>query len=153
MGLVESKMPLTRMVLFVVSIALAGCYQERNDSIRLMNQGLSQAKRGSVSQGLKTLAEAAKVDPTNHRALYYQGMLYVKRSGEFERGAELLKAAIKLKDTNHEYYYHLGHAVCRAACSHTMRVKCSIRENAHAVNLETKRENALVVSGAIQSSG
>ena len=103
---------MTRYTILIAFLALStvGCYQARNDSIREMVRGLSMAKGGSYSGALKSLAEAAKIDPTNHRALYYQGMICVTRLGEMERGVKLLQAAIAIKDTNYEYHYHLGHA-------------------------------------------
>ena len=107
------KRPFWPMCLSLSLFLLFGCYQARNESIRLMSEGLKVAKGGSISSGLKLLAKAAEVDPTNHRALYYQGMLSVKRLGEMERGAQFLEAAIKIKDTNYEYFYHLGFAYYR----------------------------------------
>jgi protein O-GlcNAc transferase len=94
-----------------LALSTTGCYQARNDSIREMVRGLGMAKSGSYSSALSSLAAAAKIDPTNHRALYYQGMICVTRLGEMERGVKLLQAAIAIKDTNYEYHYHLGHAL------------------------------------------
>jgi tetratricopeptide (TPR) repeat protein len=85
-----------------------GCHQERNESIRLMNAGLAKFKREKPFQAMDLLGRAGEVDPTNHRAFYYQGLIQSQKLGNLPKAEEFLRKAIAVTDKNYEYHYHLG---------------------------------------------
>lgn len=85
-----------------------GCNQERNESIRLMNDGLQLFKRDRLSDALTKLAQAADVDPTNDRAFFYQGLLYEQKLAKYKSAEENFRRALELKPDSAEYTYHLG---------------------------------------------
>ena len=115
-------------VVGLLSVALlAGCYQDRNESIKLMNQGRDLYKGGNPTAAVNSLKEAYSVDPTNHRAMYFEGMILVQgiaksteatteqskkdRLSVLRQAEESLRAAIKLKDDEADYHYQLGRAL------------------------------------------
>ena len=75
----------TVLTCVVTSLLCLGCYQERNESIRLMNQGLQQAKNNKSANAIKFLKQSAETDPTNHRAYFYEGMIRSQKMGESEQ--------------------------------------------------------------------
>ena len=97
--------------IFALMLPTMGCHQERNDSIRLMNEGLSLFKREKAYKALDLLGQAAEVDPTNHRAFYYQGLINLQKVGNPAKAEQLLRKAIAITDKNYEYHYHLGSAL------------------------------------------
>jgi tetratricopeptide (TPR) repeat protein len=90
------------------SAVITGCNQERNESIRLMNQGLQAFKHERLTDALGLLAQASDVDPTNDRAYFYQGLLYEQKLENFGRAEENYRRAIELNGGSAEYHYHLG---------------------------------------------
>ena len=117
-----------QMFLFLLlPLAFVGCYQDRNDSIKLMNDGIALIKSGNTTDGLRALKKAYEVDPTNHRAMYFEGMALVqgvssggdtlndvaqkRRVTDARTAEESLRGAIKLKDDDAEYHYQLGRAL------------------------------------------
>ena len=74
--------PILSLAVFGAAIIMVGCHQERNESIRLMNKGLERAKQDKLSQAVDFLQKAAEADPTNHRALYYTGLIYGQKYGD-----------------------------------------------------------------------
>jgi len=67
------------LCVILLASSVSGCHEERNQSIRLMNEGLKLVKRDRMGEAVKTFAEAAQVDPTNDRARYYQGMVLAQK--------------------------------------------------------------------------
>jgi tetratricopeptide (TPR) repeat protein len=87
---------------------LAGCHEARNESIRLMNEGLQLVKRDRAVDAVKQFARAGETDPTNDRAFYYQGMVMGQKLGEHDKAVVALRKAIELSDQKYEYHYQLG---------------------------------------------
>lgn len=87
---------------------VVGCNQERNESIRLMNNGLQLFKQDRLTDALSKLAQAADVDPTNDRAFFYQGLLYEQKLDKFKSAEENYRRALELQPESAEYTYHLG---------------------------------------------
>jgi tetratricopeptide (TPR) repeat protein len=107
---------LSRRVLIAAALALssgavAGCNQERNESIRLMNEGIKLYRSQKVHKAVATLAEAVKADPTNDRAIYFEGMIRYQKLGQVEPGEKLLRRAVELNKQEADYHYHLGAAL------------------------------------------
>ena len=75
----------------LVVALLAGCNQERNESIRLMNKGLSLFKRDKLTEALRQLDEAGRVDPANARAFFYKGLIAYRRMGRLDEGEEAIR--------------------------------------------------------------
>lgn len=92
----------------VGTVGALGCNQERNESIRLMNQGLQAFKRDRLTDALEMLGQASDVDPTNDRAFFYQGLLYEQKLGKFGKAEELYRRALEVNPGSAEYQYHLG---------------------------------------------
>ena len=87
---------------------VVGCNQERNESIRLMNQGLQLFKQDRLTDALSKLGQAADVDPTNDRAFFYQGLLYEQKLDKFKSAEDNYRKALELRPDSGEYSYHLG---------------------------------------------
>lgn len=106
-----------RWGLFVVlasSVSLVvGCNQERNQSIRLMNEGLQLFQRDRLTDALSKLGEAADVDPSNDRAFFYQGLLYEQKLDKFGRAEENYRRALEINPNTAEYHYHLGSTIAK----------------------------------------
>ena len=94
--------------LSTVALAAAGCNQARNDSIRMMNEGLKLFRNQKIHKAVEALAQAVKTDPTNDRAHYYEGMIRYQKLGDSERGEKLLRRAVELNGDDPDYHYHLG---------------------------------------------
>ena len=100
-----------------VSLTLSACYPERVESIKLMNQGIKEYKSGSSSAAIRLLARSADTDPTNHRALFYRGLILNEmgrideRSSRFEQAVESLRDSIKIFGDDPEAHYQLGVAL------------------------------------------
>ena len=92
----------------VVSGLSTGCNQERNESIRLMNEGLKLYRHDRLVKAVDRLAQAASVDPTNDKALFYEGMVRYQKLGELAKGEARIRKAIELNATEYQYHYHLG---------------------------------------------
>lgn len=95
------------------ALAVTGCNRERNESIKLMNQGLQAFKRDRLTEALTFLGQASDVDPTNDRAFFYQGLLYEQKLDKFGQAEESYRRAIELNGANAEYHYHLGAALAK----------------------------------------
>lgn len=97
------------MLLLLATVPLtAGCNQERNESIRLMNKGIELYKRDKLTEALEHFAQAAEKDPANDRAYFYQGLVEYKRIGNLPKGEAALRRAIEVNEGDYEYHYHLG---------------------------------------------
>lgn len=95
-------------VLFMLGGPLAACNQERNESIRLMNEGIRLYRNQRVDRAAKLLADAVKTDPTNDRAHYFEGMIRFQKFGDAPKAEELLRKAIELNNDDADYHYQLG---------------------------------------------
>lgn len=118
-------------------VFVVGCNQERNESIRLMNDGLKLVKRDRLSDALSKLGQAADVDPTNDRAFFYQGLLYEQKLDKFKSAEENYRRAIELRPESGEYTYHLG-----ATLAKQKRWKEAVSVLETAAQLEPERAEA-----------
>jgi tetratricopeptide (TPR) repeat protein len=95
-------------------ISTSACHPERTESIKLMNHGLRAFKSGLVSDAIRDLEQAARVDPTNDRAHFYQGIILNelgRGNGDpdhFESAARALKKSIEVNSQDAESHYQLG---------------------------------------------
>ena len=93
---------------------MSACYPERVESIKLMNQGIKEYNGGSSSAAVRLLARSAETDPTNHRALFYRGLILnemgrlEERNSRFEQAVRSLKGSIRIHAEDPEAYYQLG---------------------------------------------
>ena len=85
-----------------------GCNQHRNESIRLMNQGIAAAKRDKATAAVDFLGQATLKDPKNHKAFFYKGLVQYQKLGELAKGEADLRRAIEIDATDLDYHYHLG---------------------------------------------
>lgn len=116
---------------------VVGCNQERNESIRLMNQGLQLFKQDRLTDSLSKLGQAASVDPTNDRAFFYQGLLYEQKLDKFRSAEENYRKALELRPDSGEYQYHLG-----ATLAKQKRWKDAVGVLEKAIELEPNRAEA-----------
>lgn len=105
----------------VAALALAGavlgatgCYENRNKSIQLMNEGVELGKQKLYGTGVPKLKQATEVDPTNHLAWFNLGILY-KDQRKWDDAASAFSQACKLQDANATYHYELGASYQEAA--------------------------------------
>lgn len=96
---------------------LSGCYPERVESIKLMNNGIKEYQSGNSSVAVRFLARSAEVDPTNHRALFYRGLILnemgrlEERADRFEDAIRSLNDSIAIDKNDPEVHYQLGVAL------------------------------------------
>ena len=105
------------LTIFFLMTSLLGCYPERVESIKLMNNGIKEYQSGSSSAAVRYLARSAETDPTNHRALFYRGLILNEmgrlegREDRFEDAVRNLKDSIAIKKDDPEVHYQLGVAL------------------------------------------
>lgn len=99
---------ITASILVLVATAAIGCNQERNESIRLMNQGIKYYQMKKLSQAVDFFGQASLKDPKNHAALFYKGLIEYSKLGELAKGEQDLRKAIEIKADEAQYHYHLG---------------------------------------------
>lgn len=104
-------------LLWGLALSLNACYPDRVESIKLMNQGIKEYKSGSSSAAVRLLARSSETDPSNHRALFYRGLILnemgrlEERKSRFEEAAESLRGSIKISGEDPEVHYQLGVAL------------------------------------------
>ena len=115
---VMTKM-VTKTVLSIVTVAvmLAGCYQERNKSIELMNQGVEMARQKLYDSAIRDLKQAVTVDPANAAAYYNLGLVY-KDMKKWTDAAGAFQEALKTDDANPALHYELGNALFATSLHH-----------------------------------
>ena len=105
------------VILIIFGLGLNGCYPERVESIKLMNQGIKEYRSGSSSAAVRLLARSAEADRTNHRALFYRGLILnemgrlEERSDRFEDAVRSLRQSLDIESGDSEVHYQLGVAL------------------------------------------
>lgn len=94
-------------------LPVAGCNMDRNESIRLMNKGISLYNAKRTGEALKALDEATEKDSKNQRAYLFLGMIQYQRVADLESAEKNLRKAIELKADDYEAQYHLGSLLTR----------------------------------------
>src|SRR5687768_16402376 len=96
----------TLLVVGVLVVA-AGCFQERNKSIELMNHGVEMARQKLYDSAIRDLKQAISVDPTNAAAHYNLGIVY-KDMKKWNEAAGAFGDAKKYDPANPALNYELG---------------------------------------------
>lgn len=91
----------------------SGCFEQRNKSIELMNQGVEAGRQKLFDSAVRNLKAATETDPSNHLAFYNLGAVY-KDSKKWEDAASAFGQASKLQDSNATYHYEAGTALQEA---------------------------------------
>ena len=100
--------------IFITCFALSGCYPDRVESIKLMNAGIKKHNSGSSTAAVRLLARSAETDPSNHRALFYRGLILndlgriEERADRFEEAVRSLEESIKISKEDPKVFYQLG---------------------------------------------
>lgn len=138
----QSKISLF-VILVLVCIGLAGCYPERVESIKLMNAGIKKHNSGSSTAAVRLLARSAETDPSNHRALFYRGLILnelgriEERADRFEEAARALRDSVKINKEDPRVFYQLG-----VALSELERDNQALKAFADAQNIQAHGEAA-----------
>jgi tetratricopeptide (TPR) repeat protein len=95
---------------FVLALctAHAACDKARTDSIASMNQAVQKEGLGETELAYALYARAAKIDPTNHRALYQMALVELYDKQEAAKALEHLQAAEALVADDRDVLYQLG---------------------------------------------
>lgn len=91
----------------LVVLGLAGCGQQRNRSIELMNQGVQAFNNKLYDTAEKKLVEAITVDPSNELAHQNLGKVYQEQR-KWEKASEAFNEALKHDTQNAQLHYDLG---------------------------------------------
>jgi superkiller protein 3 len=102
----EETMRRTIMALLVI----AGCNQERNHSIEMMNKGVEEGRQKLFDSAVRDLKAALQIDPTNAAASYNLGVVY-KDERKWAEAAAAFSDAVKLDGDNPALHYELGNAL------------------------------------------
>src|SRR3954447_14913506 len=97
------------LLALVLPVILAGCYQERNKSIELMNHGVEMGRQKLYDSAIRDLQQAIQIDPTNAAASFNLGVVY-KDQRKWDKAAENFAAAVKYDGDNPALHYELGSA-------------------------------------------
>jgi tetratricopeptide (TPR) repeat protein len=103
--------------MLIFGFTFSGCYPDRVESIKLMNKGIKEYRSGSSAAAARLLARSAETDRTNHRALFYRGLILnemgrlEERSDRFEDAIQSLKSSIMIEAGDPEVHYQLGVAL------------------------------------------
>src|SRR5690349_7119116 len=96
-----------KLVMGAALVLVAGCYQERNKSIELMNQGVEAGRQKLYDSAVRDLKQAIAVDQTNAAAHYNLGIIY-KDMKKWSDSASEFGEAIKFDAANPALYYERG---------------------------------------------
>ena len=96
-------------MLVATPMVSAGCYENRNKSIELMNEGVEAGRQKLYDTAVRKLKLSAETDPTNVKAWANLGAIY-KDQKKWDDAAGAFAQAVKLEDGNAEYHYELGNA-------------------------------------------
>jgi superkiller protein 3 len=100
-----------RTILIATTFAVAaGCYQERNKSIEMMNHGVAMGAQKSYDSAIRDLKQAIQIDPTNAAAYYNLGVVY-KDQRKWPDAASAFSDALKYDLDNPALHYELGSAL------------------------------------------
>jgi tetratricopeptide (TPR) repeat protein len=137
-----------------ISIALLGltaCHQERNQSIRLMNEGIKANKAGRDSVAIEKLREAAIADPTNGWASFYLAGILDKSASNpqgFEEAVKAYQQAIEAIPTEFIFRYYL--ATCYAKQEENQLVIDTLLK---AIPLKTKGKSVVTLGSVYYRLG
>lgn len=87
-----------------------GCFENRNKSIVLMNNGVDKAKQKLYDGAVRDLKAAVETDPSNFLAWGSLGAVY-KDQKKWDEAAKAYEQASKLEDKSAEYHYEWGTAL------------------------------------------
>lgn len=96
--------------IIVAALLLAGCYQERNKSIEMMNRGVEAGRQKLYDTAIKELKSAVQIDPTNAAAHYNMGIIY-KDQKKWADASSAFAEALKYDQGNQALHYELGSAL------------------------------------------
>jgi tetratricopeptide (TPR) repeat protein len=91
-------------------LVAAGCNQEHNKSIEVMNKGVDEGRQKLYDSAIRDLKQAVTIDPTNAAAYYNMGVVY-KDQRHWPDAAEAFSNAMKFDGDNPALHYELGNAL------------------------------------------
>ena len=97
----------------VLPILGSGCYENRNKSIELMNEGVEAGRQKLYDTAVRKLKLAAETDPTNYKAWSNLGMIY-KDQKKWDEAANAFTKATELHNDDASFHYELGLALQEA---------------------------------------
>ena len=115
-----------------------------------MNKGIKEYKSGNSLGAIKTLEQSWKVDPTNDRASYYQGIIYnelARNSGDLQyskAAVQALERSVNINGEDANSHYQLG-----VAYKDTDRLNMAINSFTQANRLDPGFGEAYFRSGLI----
>ncbi len=125
------KLGLTILGVMMACSLFCGCNRARNLSIEKMNQGIRQTRDKQFRSALESFAEAAALDPSHSKPLYYRGMVEFQKLDHVDQAEVDLRKAVQLDPDEGEYHYLLGQVLERkddhtgAVVEFTEASKCS----------------------------
>ena len=111
---VISRLVTLTMCLCVSGTMVSGCYPERVDSVKLMNEGIKLYQSGKRRPALRVLERSAQRDPTNHRAPFYRGLVFNEMGladqdeRHFRDAVKSFEASAKVNQNDPEVFFQLG---------------------------------------------
>ena len=100
--------------LLCCGVFLNGCYPERVESVKLMNEGIKLYRSGKRFAALRILERSAQRDPTNHRATFYRGLVFNELGlanqdeSHFRDAVKSFEASAKVNAGDPEVFFQLG---------------------------------------------
>ena len=150
-----SKIPTKLTILFLLLLSLAGTalagtareeifftyYRGQHiNSIKLYEQAREQAKKGDLTNALRSLDTALKNDPTFWPAIYFRGDIFAHQR-QYERAVKEFGEALRQKPT------FIEAAIGRAAANKALgRYDAALREIDHLAKIRPGRQYALILN-------
>src|SRR5215831_8561321 len=107
----QPNLPLERAMRKLVTVGIclvaAGCFQERNKSIEMMNQGVEAGRQKLYDTAVNKLKQATTIDPTNAAAYYNLGLVY-KDQKKWSDAESAFRDSLKYDTDNPALHYELG---------------------------------------------
>jgi len=104
-----------QLILWVgVVLVAAGCNQEHNKSIEIMNKGVEEGRQKLFDSAIRDLKTATTIDPQNAAAFYNMGIIY-KDERKWSDAADAFNSSLRLDPDNPALHYELGNALFEQA--------------------------------------
>ncbi len=100
------KLPIILSTLFIIVI-LSGCTDKELESRKTVRDGVAMLYRLQHNAALELFEEAARINPDNHEAWFYIGVIHQNRR-DYHTAIEYYTKAISLKEDYADAYYNRG---------------------------------------------
>lgn len=103
-GLKKLTLALSALLIIII---LSGCTDKELESRKTVRDGVAMLYRLQHSAALELFEEGARINPENHEAWFYIGVIHQNRQ-DYHTAIEYYTKAINLKEDYADAYYNRG---------------------------------------------